>query len=131
MKKLRGPLFDHNRVPAPPQYAERYQLRPDELMGNDYNGFFIYWSSYNENQRTELHVVAGCGNGWDHVSVSTRARCPVWHEMEQIKRLFFEEHETAFQLHVAVKNHISIHPYTLHLWRPHDHPIPLPPHYMV
>jgi hypothetical protein len=35
------------------------------------------------------------------------------------------------QLHVAVKEHINCHPYCLHIWRPHDQVIPLPPSIMV
>lgn len=74
-------------------------------------------------------VIASNGDGWDHVSVSTEGRCPTWEEMDRIKRLFFKHDEVAMQLHVAVSNHISCHPYTLHLWRPHGvkRAIPLPP----
>ena len=71
-----------------------------------------------------LRVVASVGGGWDHVSVSLRNRCPNWPEMEHIKRLFFREGETAMQLHVPPADHINCHPYTLHLWRPHDAEIP-------
>ncbi len=68
---------------------------------------------------------------WDHVSISTAARCPTWAEMEQIKRLFFEDHETAMQLHVPPADHINNHPYCLHLWRPTHMEIPRPPGIMV
>ena len=72
-------------------------------------------------------VIAAAGDGWDHVSVSTPRRCPSWNDMDFIKRRFFKDDEIAMQLHVAPKDHISNHPYTLHLWRPHDVAIPLPP----
>jgi len=65
--------------------------------------------------------------GWDHVSVSRTSRCPNWPEMEFVKRKFFEDNETAMQLHVAIADHINMHPYTLHLWRPHNAEIPMPP----
>lgn len=68
---------------------------------------------------------------WDHVSVSRANRCPTWEEMEQIKRLFFLDHETAMQLHVPVAEHINVHPYCLHLWRPMVGAIPMPPAGMV
>jgi hypothetical protein len=51
--------------------------------------------------------------------------------MEYAKRTFFHPNEVAMQLHVAEDEHISIHPYVLHLWRPHDVKIPLPPRMMV
>ena len=31
-----------------------------------------------------LAVIASDGDGWDHVSVSHRARCPKWDEMEYV-----------------------------------------------
>ena len=76
-------------------------------------------------------VVASHGMGWDHVSVSLKHRTPNWAEMEYVKRIFFEDHETAMQLHVPVDDHISIHPYCLRLWRPQGAKIPLPPSLMV
>ena len=78
-----------------------------------------------------LRVIAAQGDGWEHVSVSRENRCPNWPEMEQIKRAFFHDDETAMQLHVPVADHISVHPYTLHLWRPLLQDIPRPPAYMV
>ena len=74
-----------------------------------------------------LMCIASTGEGWDHVSVSLPNRCPNWIEMDHVKRAFFEDDETAMQLHVPVADHINVHPYTLHLWRPHAAEIPLPP----
>ncbi len=81
--------------------------------------------------RAPLRIIASSGDGWDHISVSRRTRCPNWPEMEQIKRMFFKENETAMQLHVPLSDHISCHPYCLHLWRPLDVEIPRPPAEMV
>lgn len=79
----------------------------------------------------ELRVIAASGDGWDHVSVSTQSRTPTWAEMELVKHAFFEDDETAMQLHVPPSKHINNHPYCLHLWRPHDVAIPTPPTIMV
>lgn len=79
----------------------------------------------------EFTVVASSGMGWDHVSVSLKNRCPSWGEMESIKRLFFRPDEIAMQLHVATSDHISFHPNCLHIWRPQNAEIPLPPKVMV
>jgi hypothetical protein len=76
-------------------------------------------------------VVASCGGGWDHVSVSRKNRCPNWAETDHVKRMFFRADEAAMQLHVPAAEHISIHPHTLHLWRPHAAEIPRPPAEMV
>lgn len=78
-----------------------------------------------------LHIIAAVGEGWDHVSVDRKMRCPNWPEMEHVKRLFFKEDETAMQLHVPPADHINCHPFTLHLWRPLDREIPRPPAYLV
>ena len=74
-----------------------------------------------------MRIVASSDGGWDHVSVSRGKRCPNWPEMEHVKRLFFKDDETAMQLHVPVTDHISVHPYCLHLWRPQQTEIPRPP----
>lgn len=96
--------------------------------GNDLYGAFIVASPVD---KAPMRVIASNGEGWDHVSVSRKNRCPNWQEMEYVKRLFFKDDEVAMQLHVTPVDHISVHPYCLHLWRPHAAPIPLPPKEMV
>ena len=80
----------------------------------------------------KMKVLASSWEGWDHVSVSRKNRCPNWTEMEFVKRTFFNPDEVCMQLHVAVSEHISLHPYCLHIWRPNvGTQIPLPPSFMV
>jgi hypothetical protein len=81
--------------------------------------------------RAPLVVLASSGGGWDHVSASRANRCPNWVEMDHIKRLFFRDDETAIQFHVPVKEHVSNHPFCLHLWRPLTGELPRPPLWMV
>lgn len=79
-----------------------------------------------------LLIVASCGDGWDHVSISRDDRIPDWEEMSYIKELFFLEKEYAFQLHVPKGSHINLAKFCLHLWRPNDgREIPIPPTYLV
>ena len=78
-----------------------------------------------------LNVIASSGEGWDHVSVSLLHRAPSWDEMSFIYLAFFEPHEGAMQLHVPAADHINVHPYCLHLWRPQGAPLPRPPGWMV
>lgn len=78
-----------------------------------------------------LMIIATSGDGWDHVSVSTRRRCPNWQEMEFVKRRFFRDDATVMQLHVPPSDHVNIHPYCLHLWRPQHAEIPRPPARLV
>jgi hypothetical protein len=79
-----------------------------------------------------MHIIASSDMGWEHVSISRKNRCPNWPEMEFVTRLFFHPDEVAMQLHVAAAEHLSLHPYCLHLWRPNDgREIPLPPPFLV
>ncbi|MBU6232329.1 hypothetical protein KGP36_06880 [Patescibacteria group bacterium] len=73
-----------------------------------------------------LHIIATTAGRWDHVSVQARGRCPVWEEMEHVKRMFFKDDEIAFQLHVKPKDHINLHPHVLHMWRNQTQDPPLP-----
>jgi len=113
---------------------EQYRQRGPAILelygweGDEARGAFIVPSCID---RQMLVIVASGSGGWDHVSVSHKNRCPSWPEMEQIKRLFFEDHETAMQLHVPPDDHINNHPYVLHIWRPQQTEIPRPPSIMV
>ena len=93
-------------------------------MGDRYNGCFVIPS-----RRTV--IVVSNGEGWEHVSISMGDRCPTWGEMEEYKRKLWAPEDTVMQLHVPVSEHISCHPYCLHLWRPTDREIPRPPSVFV
>ena len=70
-----------------------------------------------------LRIIASIGGGWDHV--------PNWAEMEFVKRAFFAADEVAVQYHVPPDDHVSFHPYALHIWRPQTVALPRPPWYLV
>lgn len=74
-----------------------------------------------------LGVIASAGDGWDHVSVSGKNRTPNWGEMMLIHRIFFEPDEITLQYCVPKSDHVNNHPNVLHLWRPWETPIVLPP----
>jgi hypothetical protein len=77
-----------------------------------------------------LAILASSGDPtipWEHVSVSRHDRPPTWAEMDKVKRLFWKDDEAVMQLHVPRSQHINVHPNCLHLWRPIEMPIPLPP----
>lgn len=72
------------------------------------------------------------GDPWEHVSVSIATRCPIWEEMEFVRELFWRDDETVMQLSVARSEHVNVHPYCLHMWRPVcGLSIPLPPSELV
>lgn len=65
--------------------------------------------------------------GWEHVSVSAKGRCPTWDEMAWVKDLFWDKHECAMQLHPPESEYVNFHPFVLHIWRPTEMTIPMPP----
>lgn len=113
--------------------VNRYRCRGADVIaffgstGDEETGFFMIPSKID---RQPLTVIASRGDGWDHVSVSRRTRVPNWDEMSQIHALFFPGEE-AMQLHVPASDHINVHPYCLHLWRPIHEAVPRPPSWMV
>lgn len=93
-------------------------------FGDEWNGTFLVPFPRTS---TELRCIASNGGGWDHVSVSLKHRVPNWYEMEHVRKTFFLPGEIVMQLHLPDDAHINVHPNCLHLWRPHDIAIPLPP----
>lgn len=107
-----------------------YRMRHPVLgWGDAEGGFFLVRSPLQKSE--QLQIIASNGEGWDHVSVSMQRRIPTWIEMDYIRSLFFEEDEVVMQLHPAREHHINVMEYCLHLWRPQQEAIPLPPKWMV
>jgi len=126
MRDLRE--LNRYRVALPPNIAALWGVQPFGGGLAEICGAFVMPSPIDNRQ---LRILASNGDGWDHVSVSLVNRCPRWSEMEHVKRAFFRDDEIAMQLHVPPRDHISLHPFCLHLWRPHEGAIPLPPPAMV
>jgi len=80
-----------------------------------------------------LTIMFSNGDGWEHVSVSTRGRCPNWDEMVFVKNLFWDPDDVVMQLHPAASEYVNCHPFCLHLWRPTTPgvSIPTPPRLLV
>ena len=78
-----------------------------------------------------LFVIASDGMGWEHVSVSLPDRVPTWKEMCFIKGLFWGPNDCVIQYHPPESEYVNNHQHCLHLWRPVDQEIPMPPSIMV
>lgn len=80
-----------------------------------------------------IQCIASWGMGWDHVSITIaeQDRCPEWEEMCFIKEVFWDEDETVIQYHPAKIDYINCHPYCLHIWKPQDAVLPVPPYLMI
>lgn len=93
--------------------------------GDDFGFFFL---TTNGGTRLGVMVSPGCAEvPWEHVSVSTQTRCPTWEEMCWVKSLFFDDEEAVVQFHPPKSKYVNFHPYCLHLWRPLNHDVILPP----
>jgi hypothetical protein len=135
MKNLCDPSIDRYRNHEADRY---YQTKDSERA---YGGAFMVPAPHSRNglrRHSFIRVIASSGKDqtednfkWDHVSASLPDRCPTWEEMDYLKRLFFKPDEVCFQLHMPPNENISNHPYCLHIWRPLEAKIPLPPSIMV
>lgn len=112
------------RVKQPKGMPLRYAS--DAGYGN--NGVFRVTSTKLKNP---LNVIAGDGDGWEHVSVSMPHRCPSWGEMCHVKNLFWDPSDCVVQYHPPEKDWVNNHSYCLHLWRPKGPQVPTPPQFMV
>lgn len=93
------------------------------------NGVFIIPIPKTTN--CHYQVVCSDGLGWEHVSVTVFKKnfnmIPTWSDMCYIKSLFWDPDETVIQYHPSSENYVNNHPNVLHLWRPVDQRIPIPP----
>ena len=124
--------------PTPWNKVNQYRVQPvgyESLPDDDFGAFVIPYKGMT------LRVLASAGESgrkayghayaWDHVSVSLTNRCPNWPEMSYIKSLFWRDEETVMQLHVPTDQHLNLHSTCLHLWKPLNERIPMPPPEMV
>lgn len=101
--------------------VERARVRKGpmaSLPGEDF-GAFVFVNDFEKN--APLTVIVSSGSEeipWEHVSVSTRTRCPTWPEMAWVKRLFFTDAETVIEFHVPAAEHVNAQEFCLHMWRP-------------
>lgn len=104
-------------------------MRSDATCGN--NGAFLVSCP---DSRRRLFVIVSNGESWEHVSahISNRPKdTPTWLEMCYVKDLFWLAEECVIQYHPPKSAYINYHPGTLHLWRPTDKVVPVPPTYLV
>lgn len=116
---------------------ERYRVHGGEL-GSDFtygqNGAFCVESP---EPGWLLLLIVSNEEGWEHVSVHAAKnkgrteRTPTWREMAFVKDLCWDEEDVVVQLHPRRSEYVNVHRHVLHLWRPLEAEIPLPPRWMV
>lgn len=78
--------------------------------------------------RNETFVfIFSWGRDWEHLSVSTKRRCPTWDEMGYFKDIFWKPEECCVQYYPRKSQYVNNHPNCLHIWRPLKENVPEPP----
>lgn len=78
-------------------------------------------------------VVWSTQDGWEHVSVAPKAKriMPSWDDMCRLKDMFFEDEECVIQYHPPKSEYVNLAENCLHLWKPANGEIPLPPSFKI
>lgn len=100
-------------------------------FGDRDDGGGLTWDWDRGFRKARLRILVSWGGGWDHIGVSRSQALPSWPMLEDVKRLLARDDETMMQLHVPPDEHVNVHDFTLHLWRPQAVEIPRPPVVMV
>lgn len=107
---------------------DRYRVTYLGSLGNDTNGKFII-----PTKGAIYQVIASTELGWDHVSVSVikpnnyQLRIANFEELEMIRSMFFCKDETVIEFHPRKQDYVNQNEYVLHLWRPNQEILPIPP----
>lgn len=113
------------------ELINRARVREGDYASTDadgFNGAFHFLIN-----GLKIRVIASDGavedKRWQHVSVSIvgSGMTPSWNVMCKVKDLFWEPEDWVVQFHPAQSAYISNHPGCLHLWRPLDEVLPIPP----
>lgn len=86
------------------------------IVESGFDGMACYLSDKRHKPR-EMAIIVSWAEGWEHVSVSLRNRCPTWDEMCLVKDIFWRDDECAVQFHPPKSEYVNLHPYCLHLWK--------------
>ena len=78
-------------------------------------------------------VIWSFGGGWEHVSVCPYQKriTPSWDDMCKVKEIFFKDEECVVQYHPPKSEYINNMTNCLHLWRPIEQEMPMPPSIMI
>lgn len=78
-------------------------------------------------------IIWSFGGGWEHVSVAPYQKriTPSWDDMCRIKEIFFKEDECVVQYHPPKSQYVNNMQNCLHIWRPLNETMPMPPSILV
>lgn len=78
-------------------------------------------------------VIASIDYGWEHVSIAPLNHhvTPSWDGMCEVKDMFWGEDECVVEYHPPKSEYVNSMPNCLHLWKPIDKELAVPPKYLV
>jgi hypothetical protein len=110
-----------------PENFERGRIREGHFASSESDGCMGAFEVQGPSGAKLRVISSGGQDEWEHVSVSTSHRTPNWREMCFVKDAFWREDECVIQYHPPKRDYVNIHPNCLHLWRPMDRDILMPP----
>ena len=86
---------------------------------------------YDKDSGKWLNFIFSYQMGWEHLSVSMPNKTPSWDQMCMMKDIFWNEDEACIQYHPRKEDYVNNHKHCLHIWKPTEVPLPLPPSILV
>lgn len=115
------------------KYPEKYRIRNKGPLSSETGEAGCF--AIPLEQDVTAFCIASNGFDWEHVSVhvkeNNKPETPEWQEMCLIKSLFWDEEDCVIQYHPPRSKYINNFEHCLHLWRPTEIQIPLPPSFLV
>lgn len=78
-----------------------------------------------------LNFIFSYQMGWEHLSVSMPNKTPSWEQMCMMKNIFWNEDEACVEYHPKKEDYVNNHKHCLHIWKPANEVLPLPPSILV
>lgn len=69
--------------------------------------------------------------GWEHLSVSMLSKTPNWEQMCMMKDIFWGKDEACVEYHPKEEDYVNNHKHCLHIWKPTESELPIPPSFLV
>lgn len=98
----------------------------DESYSSENSGWFLtHFPTINTEHPTHFML----HHGWEHAFVDLHdlERTATWHEMNLLKRFYWNDSEAVIQIHPRQSEYVNLCKYRLHLWKQHDTDFELPP----
>lgn len=86
---------------------------------------------YDKHSGKWLNFIFSYQLGWEHLSVSMPNKTPSWDQMCMMKDIFWGEEEACIQYHPRKEDYVNNHKHCLHIWKPTEEPLPIPPSILV